>query len=224
LTFANYSLGVYSKEFGVNNIVYPVQIWDTAGQERFKGLPGLYYRNASAVAVTFDVGDRASFEHVLTWLDEARKFCPGSVPTVLIGTKADLPHHAVTAAEAAQLAALKDITLGYVETSAVRNSGVYHVFQSLVELVVERLGPAAVATAGRTKFYSKEAWARQKAQESSSVTRRNFRHQSFDGSAGGLFASPSSSSRASSTLPTNAAVLISLDSNKNSTDGKSSCC
>jgi len=213
-----------SKEFVVNKIVYPVQIWDTAGQERFKGLPGLYYRNASAVAVAFDVGDRASFEHAHTWLDEARKFCPGSVPTVLIGTKADLPQHAVTAAEAAQLAALKDVTLGYVETSAVRNSGVYSAFQSLVERVVEGLGPAAAGTGGRTKFYSKEAWARQKAQESASVTKRSFRNQSFDGSSGALFASPPSSTRAPSTILANAAAPIVLDSKKNRADGKINCC
>ena len=34
-----------------------IQIWDTAGQERFRAMAPMYYRNAAAAIVCFDITD-----------------------------------------------------------------------------------------------------------------------------------------------------------------------
>ena len=39
-----------------------LDIWDTAGQERFRSLMPLYYRQASAAVIVYDVGDMKSFQ------------------------------------------------------------------------------------------------------------------------------------------------------------------
>ena len=37
-------------------------LWDTAGQEKFRSLAPLYYQNAFAIVVVFDLTDASSFE------------------------------------------------------------------------------------------------------------------------------------------------------------------
>lgn len=42
-----------------------LQIWDTAGQERFaRTMAPMYYRNAAAALLVFDLSRRATFEAV----------------------------------------------------------------------------------------------------------------------------------------------------------------
>lgn len=50
-------------------IYYFSKVWDTAGQERFRSLVPMYYRNADAVAIIFDVSDRESFNQVKNWIN-----------------------------------------------------------------------------------------------------------------------------------------------------------
>jgi len=42
-----------------------VQVWDTAGSERFKCLTKLYYREAFAAIVCYDLTDAESWKHVI---------------------------------------------------------------------------------------------------------------------------------------------------------------
>ena len=45
-----------------------LQIWDTAGQERFRSMAPMYYRNAKAAILVFDLQSEASFEKIKEWL------------------------------------------------------------------------------------------------------------------------------------------------------------
>lgn len=51
-------------------------IWDTAGQERFHALGPIYYRDADAALLVFDITDSDSFGKVKTWVKELRKMVP----------------------------------------------------------------------------------------------------------------------------------------------------
>ena len=44
------------------------EIWDTAGQERFASLAPMYYRNAQAAIVVYDITKPASFIKARHWL------------------------------------------------------------------------------------------------------------------------------------------------------------
>jgi small GTP-binding protein len=48
-----------------------LQIWDTAGQERFRSMAPMYYRNAKAAILVFDLQSEASFEKIKEWLQGA---------------------------------------------------------------------------------------------------------------------------------------------------------
>lgn len=45
-----------------------IQIWDTAGQERFRAMAPMYYRNAAAAIVCFDVTDESTFSTMMDWV------------------------------------------------------------------------------------------------------------------------------------------------------------
>lgn len=49
-----------------------LQIWDTAGQERFRSMAPMYYRNAKAAILVFDLLNAASFEKIKEWLQDLR--------------------------------------------------------------------------------------------------------------------------------------------------------
>ena len=49
-----------------------LQIWDTAGQERFRAVTRSYYRGAAGVLLVYDVARRSTFNHLQTWLNDAR--------------------------------------------------------------------------------------------------------------------------------------------------------
>ena len=55
------------KKIKVNNCAVKFEIWDTAGQERFNALIPIYYRNAKAAIVVFDVTNKNSFERAKKW-------------------------------------------------------------------------------------------------------------------------------------------------------------
>jgi small GTP-binding protein len=47
-----------------------IQIWDTAGMEQFQSLNSLYYRNAMAAILVFDITSRRTFESLTNWYNE----------------------------------------------------------------------------------------------------------------------------------------------------------
>ena len=68
-----------------------IQLWDTAGSERFKTMNRIYYRDASAAILVFDVTNRDSLytdaEH---WLRDVKKNAPEHTIIGMIGNKIDL--------------------------------------------------------------------------------------------------------------------------------------
>ncbi|CDU24466.1 probable VPS21-Rab5-like GTPase involved in vacuolar protein sorting [Sporisorium scitamineum] len=66
------------------------EIWDTAGQERFHSLAPMYYRNAQASAVIYDVTKASSFEKAKSWVKELQRQANPNIVIALIGNKIDL--------------------------------------------------------------------------------------------------------------------------------------
>ena len=47
--------------------IVTIQIWDTAGQERFQSLGSAFYRGADCCVLVYDIGNQASFDHLMNW-------------------------------------------------------------------------------------------------------------------------------------------------------------
>lgn len=66
------------------------EIWDTAGQERFHSLAPMYYRNAQAAVVVYDITKAASLEKAKTWVKELQRQANPNIVIALAGNKLDL--------------------------------------------------------------------------------------------------------------------------------------
>ena len=66
------------------------EIWDTAGQERFASLAPMYYRNAQAALVVYDVTKPSSLAKARHWVAELQRQASPGIVIALVGNKVDL--------------------------------------------------------------------------------------------------------------------------------------
>ncbi|KAF2666597.1 rab5-like GTPase [Microthyrium microscopicum] len=66
------------------------EIWDTAGQERFASLAPMYYRNASAALVVYDITKPSSLTKAQHWVAELQRQASPGIVIALVGNKLDL--------------------------------------------------------------------------------------------------------------------------------------
>ncbi|KAF7310741.1 hypothetical protein HMN09_00617100 [Mycena chlorophos] len=103
------------------------EIWDTAGQERFHSLAvrrisifrsaklttlppikPMYYRNAQAAVVVFDVTKASSLEKAKSWVKELQRQANPNIVIALAGNKVDLVQASVSSAGAGSTAESED--------------------------------------------------------------------------------------------------------------------
>ena len=60
-------------------ITCKIQIWDTAGQAQFRPMAPMYYRNAAAAIICYDVTSAQSYKVMRDWLDELHRNVPGKI-------------------------------------------------------------------------------------------------------------------------------------------------
>lgn len=113
-----------------NGRVVKLEIWDTAGAERFATLAPLYYRDANAAVIVYDVFDRHSFQSVDRWLQELKEKTTGSVRVYVAGNKVDIPEEKeISEEEAAEYA--KDHGANLFLTSAKEDINVSNLFNTI---------------------------------------------------------------------------------------------
>ncbi|KAK4964271.1 Vacuolar protein sorting-associated protein 21 [Elasticomyces elasticus] len=66
------------------------EIWDTAGQERFASLAPMYYRNAQAALVVYDLTKPPSLLKARHWVAELQRQASPGIVIALCGNKVDL--------------------------------------------------------------------------------------------------------------------------------------
>lgn len=97
-----------------------LHIWDTSGQEKFRSITRSYYRGAAGCLVLYDVTSRASFNHVIDWVNEVRALATSSHTAImLVGTKTDLEGERMVATEEGEAFAEQEGLL-FVETNHTR--------------------------------------------------------------------------------------------------------
>ncbi|KAL0241973.1 hypothetical protein I308_106147 [Cryptococcus tetragattii IND107] len=74
----------------LENRIVKFEIWDTAGQERFHSLAPMYYRNAQAAVVVYDITKAASLEKAKAWVKELQRQANANIVIALVGNKLDL--------------------------------------------------------------------------------------------------------------------------------------
>ncbi|GAB2211035.1 hypothetical protein Droror1_Dr00016326 [Drosera rotundifolia] len=60
----------FSQILSLNEATIKFDIWDTAGQERYHSLAPMYYREAAAAVVVYDIANMDSFVRAKKWVEE----------------------------------------------------------------------------------------------------------------------------------------------------------
>jgi len=130
-------------EFGarmitIDNKQIKLQIWDTAGQESFRSITRSYYRGAAGALLVYDITRRETFNHLTSWLDDARQHSNSNMTIMLIGNKSDLEHRrAVTLEEGQQFA--NEHNLIFLETSAKTAANVEEAFINTARRIYDKI-------------------------------------------------------------------------------------
>ena len=125
-----------------------LQIWDTAGSERYARMAPLYYHNADAAIVVYDVSCSQSFRRAQDVVEELRRVATPSIVIALAGNKLDAIHdpnssrvRTVQTDEARTYATENNLL--FFETSAKLNTQVTELFHSVAEGIVSVSAEAA---------------------------------------------------------------------------------
>ncbi|KAF2934433.1 hypothetical protein DAI22_04g162400 [Oryza sativa Japonica Group] len=130
-------------EFGARMITVdsrPVklQIWDTAGQESFRSITRSYYRGAAGALLVYDITRRETFNHLASWLEDARQHANANMTIMLVGNKSDLSHRrAVSYEEGEQFA--KEHGLIFMEASAKTAQNVEEAFVKTAGAIYKKI-------------------------------------------------------------------------------------
>lgn len=106
-------------------------LWDTAGQEKYRNLAPLYYREAQAAVVVYDITEKKSVNSAKSWITELEgQLGKGSAQIAIVGNKLDLEdERQVIASEVESWASERGFF--HKEVSAMSGEGIISIFREL---------------------------------------------------------------------------------------------
>ena len=113
--------------------VVSMQIWDTAGQEKYRSLAPMYYRNAQAAILVFDLTNTQSYEALEQWATELEEKSSTEIKLFIVGNKCDLTEQRAVSKEEAEEFTYRHGGMAYIETSAKNGTGVLQLFTKVAE-------------------------------------------------------------------------------------------
>ena len=120
------------KRITVNGTSAQLSVWDTAGQERFHALGPIYYRDADAALLVYDITDTESFSKVRKWVKELRKIVGNDIIITIAGNKFDLEKSRSVSDEDAKKYS-SSVGASHFYTSAKSGKGLEEVFIDLTQ-------------------------------------------------------------------------------------------
>lgn len=119
-----------TKKINIQNYVAKFEIWDTAGQERYHALTPMYYRNANAAVVVFDVTNPQSYERAQKWVSELLEKANSGIIIAICGNKVDLDENRKVNSDEVKKYA-EQIGSFYIEVSAKINLNIDKLFEDI---------------------------------------------------------------------------------------------
>jgi Ras-related protein Rab-5C len=121
----------------------------------------LYYRNATAAILAFDITSVQSFEKVQFWIDQLKENGPSDCLTVICGNKSDREiERTVSTDDAQKLAQSKGFV--YFETSAKFDQGINSMFDHIAHQLPPETAPDNRLTGGAMEIEPVEEPGRKK--------------------------------------------------------------
>ena len=116
-----------------NGKILKFEIWDTAGQERYRSLTKMFYKDANAAVMVYDITRKESFEELKNyWAAQIKESSPEEIILAIAANKSDLiDNEVVDEGEARDFA--KELGAIYCSTSATNIAGVTNLFEEVAK-------------------------------------------------------------------------------------------
>jgi small GTP-binding protein len=114
-----------------------LDIWDTGGQERYRALLQLYYRDADAALITYDVTNPRSLENCEYWVNELRRTEENCI-LCLVANKNDVPSDEKKVSEKDAQEFVERYGMIFFETSAKTGENINKLFETVAQKIVEK--------------------------------------------------------------------------------------
>lgn len=128
----------FQKKIWFDGTEFTLDIWDTAGQEQYHALSPMFYRDADAGIVVFDLTDSASFNKSKQWVSELRQARGTDISLVVAGNKSDLISQRAISLEAVNTFSAS-IAASSFDTSAKTGENIDLLFNALVKQLAKAL-------------------------------------------------------------------------------------
>ena len=107
------------------------EIWDTAGQEKYRSLTAMFYKDANAAVMVYDVTRKDSFDEVKNyWMNQIKDNSPENIILAIAANKSDLIEHEAVDEESARNYA-KENNCIFMTTSAKNSEGINGLFEEI---------------------------------------------------------------------------------------------
>ena len=123
-----------------NGNIGTLEIWDTAGQEKFRSLTQLFYKEASAAILVYDITRKDSFEQIKEyWFNQVKEKSPNNVIIALAANKIDLFENEEVEEKIARDFA-NEIGAIFMMTSAKNKDGIDELFDIIANKIFKCSG------------------------------------------------------------------------------------
>jgi len=116
-----------------NNQILKLEIWDTAGQERYRALTTMFYKEANAAVLVYDITRKESYEQIQEyWSNQIKESAPSDIILMLCANKSDLINQEkVDEGEARKYA--NELGAMFCSTSAKNDYGITDLFLQIAK-------------------------------------------------------------------------------------------
>ncbi|CAL4892916.1 unnamed protein product [Urochloa decumbens] len=126
-----------TKRLVVEGVPITLSIWDTAGQEKFHALGPIYYRDADAALLVYDITDSDTFLRVTKWVKELKQMASKDIVMAIAANKSDLVRlKNIDTQDAVSYA--ESIGASLFVTSAKAGTGIDNVFSDIAKRLLEK--------------------------------------------------------------------------------------
>ena len=104
------------------------EIWDTAGQERYRSLTKMFYKDANAAVLVYDITRKDSFEELQNyWSQQIKESSPSNIILAVAANKSDLIKEEAVEEETARAFA-NELGAIFVSTTATTVESINELF------------------------------------------------------------------------------------------------